>query len=218
MIRFVTEADTTAILSIYSNYITTPITFEYSLPTQEEFAERISVISQEYPYLVYEEDGKILAYAYAHRHMEREAYQWNAELSVYLAPAVRRKGIGSKLYAALLTLLKEQNIHAAYACITLPNEGSIRLHERMGFTEVGLYPSAGYKCGSWYDVCWYRKPLREYEENPAPFLPIHELSSNKCQAILREAFLSEAAIEAESETEIEAASETESEAANHINN
>ncbi len=91
-IRMATAADTAELLAIYGQYIDTPITFEYELPTQAEFSARIAGILAEYPYLVWEEDGRILGYGYAHRHMERAAYQWNAELSVYLDRSPEDKG------------------------------------------------------------------------------------------------------------------------------
>ena len=98
MIRFATEEDAQALLAIYAYYIDTEITFEYELPTEAEFRKRIRTVLEEYPYLIYEEAGNILGYAYAHRHLERAAYQWNVELTVYLHPDAVSRGIGRRLY------------------------------------------------------------------------------------------------------------------------
>ena len=175
MIRFAKEADAKALLSIYQHYIDTEITFEYVLPSEREFQERIREVSEEYPYLVYEEEGSILGYAYAHRHLERAAYQWNVELTVYLHPNAVSRGIGRELYERLLGILKEQGICNAYSLITRPNEKSEKLHEAMGFTLLGVLNNTGYKNGKWRDVSWYEKQLNPYAENPVPFTKISDL-------------------------------------------
>lgn len=125
-IRFAAPDDAAALLRIYAQYIETPITFEYTLPSEEEFARRIRDIQAVYPYLVYIEDGEVLGYAYAHRFQERAAYQWGAELSVYLDRGCVSHGIGSQLYTLLLELLRLQNVRTAYALVTLPE------HEERG--------------------------------------------------------------------------------------
>ena len=109
-IRFVTPADTETLLAIYGQYIDTPVTFEYTLPAPETFAARIAAISSVWPWLVCEENGTVTGYAYAHRLMEREAYQWNAGLSVYLDTASRSKGRGTALYRTLIDMLVLQGI------------------------------------------------------------------------------------------------------------
>ena len=108
--RLATTKDASALLSIYAQYIQTPITFECTLPSEQDFLERIQSISSFYPYVVAEEDGCVVGYAYAHRHMQREAYQWNAELSVYIDPNKASKVIGTRLVQKVLTLLKLQGI------------------------------------------------------------------------------------------------------------
>ena len=149
MIRFATEEDAQALLAIYAYYIDTEITFEYELPTEAEFRKRIRTVLEEYPYLIYEDAGNILGYAYAHRHLERAAYQWNVELTVYLHPDVVSRGIGRRLYEELLRILTEQGICNAYSLITRPNEKSEKLHEAMGFTLMGVLKNTGYKNGKW---------------------------------------------------------------------
>ena len=141
--RLAVPEDAPALLQIYSEYIHSTITFEYTLPTTEEFAERIRTIAGFYPYIVAEEDGRCMGYAYAHRHMERAAYQWNAELSVYLAKSAVGCGLGGGLYSRLMTLLKAQGVLSVFGCVTSPNPPSTRLHKRMGFKLVGTYLQAG---------------------------------------------------------------------------
>ena len=128
-IRLARPEDSAALLRIYAQYIHSPVTFEYALPTEPEFAARIGRISETYPYLVCEENGGISGYAYAHRQAEREAYQWNAELSVYLDAAASR-GRGTRLYRMLLDILPLQGVRSAYALVTLPNAASERLQPR----------------------------------------------------------------------------------------
>ena len=128
-IRMATAADTKAILDIYAPYIEhTNITFEYVVPTEAEFASRIEEILEKYPYLVYEEDGVIGGYAYAHQFMVRAASQWGAELSVYLAPAFQKKGLGKAFYRALMDILRLQNVEKVYGCIEATNRASYVLH------------------------------------------------------------------------------------------
>ena len=109
------------IRKIYSQYIDTPITFEYALPTEAEFTERVKKISSVYPYLVCEVNGRIIGYAYAYRQKERMAYQWNAELSIYLGRPYTSQGIGKRLYCALIELLEKQGVKNVYGGVTLPN-------------------------------------------------------------------------------------------------
>lgn len=143
-LRFAVPEDAKALLRIYAQYIDTNITFEYVLPSEEEFVERICSFSQVYPYLVCEENGRIVGYAYAHRLQERAAYQWNAELSIYIDRDARSRGLGRRMYTALTALLRLQGVKTAYAIITQPNERSERLHEAMGFARIGVMHSTGY--------------------------------------------------------------------------
>lgn len=127
--------------------------------TEQAFADRIHRIVQEYPYLVWEDDsGRVLGYAYAHRQMERAAYQWNAELSIYLDRAHTSQGWGKKMYLALMDLLALQGVKTVYGGVTIPNEKSERLHACLGFQRLGTYHNTGYKCGRWHDVAWFERP------------------------------------------------------------
>ena len=135
--------------------------------TEEEFARRIRDIQAVYPYLVYIEDGEVLGYAYAHRFQERAAYQWGAELSVYLDRGCVSHGIGSQLYTLLLELLRLQNVRTAYALVTLPNTKSEALHRHFGFKLCGVWHSSGFKNGRWYDMGSFEKQLLPYDSSPA---------------------------------------------------
>ncbi len=166
------EQDGAALARIYGHYVReTVISFEETPPTADEMADRMRRILQRYPYLVYESDGEILGYAYGSEHRARAAYRWSADVSVYVDRAQHRRGIGRALYAELLDLMNRQKFHLAFAGITLPNAGSVGLHERMGFTHVGTYVEVGYKFGSWHDVGWWRLPLGQAAPptDPIPF-------------------------------------------------
>lgn len=184
IIRFAAAHDSTALLNIYAQYINTAITFECTLPTEREFSNRIYDIQKEYPYLVCEESGHIVGYAYAHRHKEREAYQWNAELSIYLDKAFTSKGLGKKLYQLLIDLLKLQGVKTVYGGVTIPNEKSEKLHRTMGFHHLGTYHNTGYKCGRWLDVAWFEKEIAPYTPEPAPFKPITHIPLERLDAIM----------------------------------
>ena len=165
MIRFATEADIPAILEIYGPYVlNTAISFEYSVPTLEEFTERFRGITAQFPWLVWEEDGQVLGYAYGSAPFHRDAYRWVAASSIYLAPTAHRKGIGTKLYLALEELLKAQGYRKTYALITSDNPGSLRFHEASGYRFVAEFPECGYKFQKLYSVIWMEKPL-----NPVDF-------------------------------------------------
>ena len=147
-LRFVRQSDCPALLDIYARYIETPITFEYELPSRAEFDRRLREFSGFYPYLVWEEQGDILGYAYAHRQFERAAYQWNAEITVYLRPEACGKGLGPRLHRAVLDLLRLQGIKSAYAYIIADNLPSRRMCQAMGYTLAATFPTTGYKAGA----------------------------------------------------------------------
>ena len=138
-LRFATEKDCRALLAVYAQYIDTAITFECRLPSEEEFAGRIRAITRDYPYLACEERGRIVGYAYAHRQKEREAYQWNAELSIYIGRGFTSGGLGRGLYGALMELLRLQGVKTVYGGVTLPNARSEGLHRALGFRLLGVY-------------------------------------------------------------------------------
>ncbi len=188
MLRFVNTNDifdARAILSIYAPHILySDVTFECTVPTEEEFLIRIKHYTEQFPYLVYELDGEIAGYAYAGKQREREAYQWNAETSVYVDEKYQRRGIAGELYSALLKILSVQGYKTAYACITCPNDKSIALHEKFGFTETAMFCQAGYKLGEWRDTVWLEKQLGEYESGPIPPIPFCQLDEKLVNSIL----------------------------------
>lgn len=186
IVRFAKPDDSAALLKIYDQYIKTPITFECALPTEAEFSERIRNISKCYPYLVCEENDRIVGYAYANRHMVREAYQWNAELSVYLDPSFTSRGLGKKFYRILIEILKLQGVKTVYGCMTLPNVKSEALHEKLGFKLIGTYQNAGYKDGKWHDVVWFGKAIAQYDLPPKPIVPINHIREDLLQMIIKE--------------------------------
>lgn len=135
----------------------------------------LQLISADYPYLVCTVDNLVAGYAYAHRHMERAAYQWNAELSIYLAPRFRGAGLGTALYTALIEILRQMHVRNAYGCVTLPNEGSAGLHKSMGFSLLGIFHHTGYKLGAWHDVGWFERPVCQGSEAPLPLLSVQNI-------------------------------------------
>lgn len=186
-LRMAAPADADALLRVYAAYIDTNITFEYDLPTAVDFAARVADVLQTYPYLVWEEGGALLGYAYAHRYLARAAYQWDAELSVYLAPDARGRGLGTRLYGALLALLTAQGVRTAYALVTVPNPASEGLHAACGFSPVGVYRRTGYKNRAWHDVAILEKrlvPESAWDGPPAPLTPCCGLPAEQVSGIL----------------------------------
>jgi phosphinothricin acetyltransferase len=171
-IRLASEADSAPIAAIYAPFCeATPVSFEETAPTAAEMAGRIRKVLQQYPWLVLDDGGGVAGYAYASKHRERPAYRWSVDVSVYVDPAYRRRGVGRALYSALFALLRFQGYFKAYAGVTLPNAGSVGLHTAVGFAQVGVYRGVGFKYGSWHDVAWYQLSLQP--ERPAPEKPRH---------------------------------------------
>ncbi len=152
-IRPVTLEDAGAIVDIYNYFITdTTVTFEVQPLTVEEMAERIREISARFPYFVYEEDGRVLGYCYAHLWKERAAYSKTLETTVYLHKDATHRGIGSLMVNHLVDLCREQGYHALIACITEGNEASVKMHEKLGFRQVSEYKEVGRKFDEWLGV------------------------------------------------------------------
>lgn len=168
--------DSQAILDIYIPHIlSTDITFECSVPTIEEFTNRIKKVTQQFPWLVYEINNVIVAYAYATKQRERQAFQWNTEISVYVNEKYQNQGIAMKLYTALIAILTAQGYKTAYACITYPNLKSIGLHKKFRFSETAIFYNTGYKLGKWLNTIWLEKALGDYEEIPSPPISFKQL-------------------------------------------
>ncbi|WP_209304962.1 MULTISPECIES: GNAT family N-acetyltransferase [unclassified Gemella] len=172
----VKDSDSTRLLEIYSYYVEkTNISFEYGVPSEEEFKDRIRNISSKYPYIVAEKNGIVLGYAYANTFKERTAYNWTVEWSIYLDKNYSAKGLGQILLDKLIEILKMQNIVTIQACITYPNEKSIIFHEKNSFKKVAHFTKVGYKFGKWHDVVWYEKALTKHEDNPGKVKWIGEI-------------------------------------------
>lgn len=180
------EADIFPMLAIYAPYVRdTAITFEYTVPTAAEFGARLRRVLPDHPWLVCHGPGRMLGYAYAHRHMERAAYAWNVECSVYVLDSARGRGVGTALYGALLELLALQGVVNAYGCIAVPNAASEALHRAAGFRLLGHFPASGWKQGRWHDIVWYGKRLQEDGAGaPAPLRPFGSLDGRVVVAVL----------------------------------
>jgi Sortase and related acyltransferases len=167
MIREAQMRDCKAMCAIYLPYVRdTAVSFEEILPTENTFIHKIETLCPKYPFLVWEEDGQVAAYAYASAFRERAAYRYGAELSVYVADAFQGRGIGKRLYEKLLEELALRGYLTAYGVVTLPNKKSEGLHLGLGFTKAGLLKNAGYKLGGWHDVGIFEKALGEYAAKP----------------------------------------------------
>lgn len=152
--------DAAACAAIYRPFVTDSyVSFEDEPPDPAEFARRMDRISESYPWLVADDDGTVIGYAYACAHRDRAAYRWAADVAVYVAEQSRRRGVGRALYATLLKLLTRQGIQVACAGVTLPNPASVALHEACGFRPVGIYRRIGWKAGAWRDVGWWQLEL-----------------------------------------------------------
>lgn len=160
MIRSVQIKDVPQLADLYNFYVqTSSVTFEEDLVSIPEFEQRVNEISAKYPYLVYEENGRIVGYAYAGAFRTRVAYRFACETSVYIHKDHFRKGIAYQLYDALLKALIGSEFKTAIGGITLPNESSVSLHEKFGFQKVAEFKSVGYKFNQWYDVGFWQKLL-----------------------------------------------------------
>lgn len=173
-IRSASVKDVQSLLKIYAPYVeNTAITFEYEVPSIEEFAGRVRQVQKRYPFLVAEAGGDILGYAYAGAFKERAAYDWAVETTVYVKNGKKRQGVGGRLYQALEYILKMQGILNLNACIAdAPKEDeyltkdSVIFHQKLGYRPVGTFQKCGYKFGRWYDMVWMEKHLGKHAENP----------------------------------------------------
>lgn len=176
-IRCATSGDVDALLAIYRPYVEeTAISFEWEVPSAQEFARRMEHTLERYPYLVAERNGAILGYAYAGPFVGRAAYDWSVETTIYLAQDVRRQGIGRRLYLALEESLRRMGILNLNACIGVPREdndehltrASVLFHGKLGYREVGTFQACGYKFGRWYDMAWMEKLIGSHSAEVAP--------------------------------------------------
>ena len=160
MIRKVQIEDAKQLLDIYNYYVENSIiTFDIEPLSLEGFTEKIMGINEVYPFLIYEEDEEILGYAYGSRWRPKPAYKYTVESTVYVKHGVHGKQIGTKLYIELLSLLKQQKFHLVLGALTLPNEASIKLHEKIGFKQVAHFSEVGLKFNTWHDVGFWQLKL-----------------------------------------------------------
>ncbi|MBE6768277.1 MAG: N-acetyltransferase [Ruminococcaceae bacterium] len=166
-IRLATVEDVPQILEIYAPYVeNTAVSFEYTVPTPEGFTARFLSVTAHFPWLVWEEEGVILGYAYGSLPFERAAYQWCAAASIYLCPEAQGRGIGKSLYTELERLLQLQGYRKVYAVITTANEGSVAFHRAVGYRHTATMPNCGYKFGKWYGTVWMEKDLNAWDVPP----------------------------------------------------
>ena len=181
-IRIATEKDLPHILSIYKPYVeNTTVSFEYEAPSMEEFSTRFRTYTQQFPWLVWEEDGVIAGYTYACAPFSRAAYRWCAEPSIYIRPEFHGQGIGKKLYTALEACLRMQGYHVSYAIITSENAASLAFHKSMGYTLLAEFPQCAYKHNKSLGIIWMEKRLHSVEISsniPVSFSSFVENSKN----------------------------------------
>jgi L-amino acid N-acyltransferase YncA len=180
-LRMAQPGDVARICEIYAPFCReTAVSFEAVPPDENTMRERVESVTERYPWLVAEGgDGSVFGYAYATRHRDRAAYRWSVDFAVYLAPAAKRKGIGTLLYSALIGICKDLGYHRAFAGITLPNEASVGLHEKLGFQLVGVYRRVGFKLGRWHDVGWWALDLAADGCEPGEPLPVTSIDCSQ---------------------------------------
>ena len=185
--------DAEKLLEIYAPFVSSSdralsdVSFEYEVPSVAEFTERIKNITAAYPYIVCEHEGSLLGYVYAHPYIQRAAYQWGAEVTIYLAPEGQGRALGKVMYAALENILRLQGIVVTYACITASNEHSVKMHEACGYKIIGTFNNTGFKHGHWLDMVWMEKVIADYPAQPELLKKIGELPAEAVAAVLREA-------------------------------
>ena len=186
-IRLAKMEDLTQILGIYAPYVEeTAVSFEYTVPAMEDFEKRFQTITAQYPWLVWEEQGQVLGYAYSSAPFERAAFSWCAESSIYLRRDQRGRGIGKKLQLALEALLRLQGYQLLYALVTTDNPASVAFHKALGFTHLAQFPGCGWKLDSWHGLLWLEKrlnPVQPVGKFPDAFPTIVE-SDQKLSTIL----------------------------------
>lgn len=184
--------DAAALLAIYAPYVEhTAITYEYTVPTVEEFSARIEHTLQKYPYIVAERGGELIGYAYTGAFHPRAAYDWGVETSIYLRRDCRGLGLGRRLYDVIERISRAQNILNLNACIAYPKiedeyltKNSVQFHEHLGFKYVGEFHDCAYKFGRWDNMVWMEKSIGEHDSNPAPVIAFGKMDGQIIEEIL----------------------------------
>jgi len=167
-VRDASEHDGEACAAIYAPYVTnTAITFEIDPPLSVEMSARIAAAVRTHAWVVLEDEGRVVGYAYGGPYKSRSAYRWSCEVSVYLEHDRQRTGGGRALYDALFLRLAERGFRTAVAGMTLPNDASVGLHHAMGFEPVGTYRRIGWKHNAWHDVAWAQRTIATGQDPPA---------------------------------------------------
>ena len=182
-IRCAQKEDMQDLVNIYSYYVdNTAITFEYDVPSVEEFTSRYLNVIKKYPYIVSLIDNEIVGYAYVSPFKSRAAYDWSVETSIYCHKDYQKQGVGKALYTALENILKEQGILNMNACISYPivedqylTKNSVEYHQHLGYQIVGEFHKCGYKFNTWYDMVWMEKMIGEHLQNQLPVKPFNEV-------------------------------------------
>ena len=170
------DGDAEVVAAIYRPAVEASIaSFEEKPPDAGEMAARMRAVLERTPWLVAEESGNVIGYAYAARHRERPGYRWSVDISVYVADGQQGRGVGRQLYEELLALLRRQRFVNVYAGVALPNPASVALHEGIGMRRIGVYERVGFKFGAWHDVAWYGMRLAEPGVPPAEPIPLPDL-------------------------------------------
>lgn len=186
IIKIADKKDAAELLEIYRPYVEkTAVTFEYDVPSVEEFSQHIKNIKQKYPYIKAVSDGKIVGYAYASVFKDRSAYDWSVETSVYVKEDCKKCGIGSLLYKKLEEILSLQGFLNVNACIAytekqdenLTND-SVYFHKKLGYSLVGEFHKCGYKFGKWYEMVWMEKFIGKHSDKPEKIIPFKEIENN----------------------------------------
>ena len=176
IIRPAEARDAESILEIYKPYITyTPVSFETEVPTIDVFSQRIVDYQEKLPWLVCEIANELAGYSYATNHRQRTAYDCSKELSVYVHPNFKHRGIATGLYTAMIEILKHQGVSNVLAGIALPNSESVGFHERFGFKLVGIYHNIGFKLGRFHDAGWWELQIDANLKSQVNIRPVHEL-------------------------------------------
>ena len=185
-IRRAVPEDAAALLKIYSYYVkNTAVTFEYEVPTEAEFSSRIKTTLEKYPYILAEADGCPVGFSYAGEFKNRSAYDWSAEITLYMDKDYQNCGIGKLLYTKMEEILRKMGMTNLYACIAFPEEedayltrDSEKFHKKLGFTTVANFARCGYKFQNWYGMIWMEKIIGPHLKEQPPVLTYEELMQN----------------------------------------
>ncbi|WNJ18884.1 N-acetyltransferase family protein [Pontibacter sp. G13] len=184
-IRLAHREDVSEMLAIYRPIVLeTHISFEYEVPSERDFAERVDRTLEKYPWLVLKDGNNLMGYAYASALRGRIAYQWTVETSVYVHPGYRKKGVAVCLYESLLACLREMGYLRAFAIVCLPNDPSVEFHRRMEFRQSGTFPNVGYKFGQWWDTTLWERWIQPPDSTPGPLKHWSEIPEHLLNAAL----------------------------------